>query len=249
MSLLSHLLRPIPLFFIGLAAIAAAEEPAPPPSPEQPPASAGWPYTKEQLAAKPLNVLHLNCGLLMKYNGEYIHLRRTNKNLTAAEISEHKKKNMTQRFAAWKELRAVEPSLQALVLDPETKALGTAALEIYKANQELDSYFLLIFGKIDNGISQDDPEVQALARKVNPLIEPQEKRIRQQMDETKRILMELHDAKVAAGVISPMPIPGGRPAPAVAPAPTPAPAPAKPGTITPAKKSSKDELPPGMTRK
>jgi hypothetical protein len=233
MSLLSHLLRPLPVFFIGLAAMASAEEPAPSP-PARPPAPAGWQYTKEQLATKPVNLMLLHCSLLMQYNGDDLRLREQKTPPTAAELAEHRKASAAKRADSWKEINAVKESVTAVALDPETRFLGTSAVEIYEATRQIDSQMQQIFAKVDSGTPMDSPEERAMFVKMNPLLGPQEKRLRQTMDEVKRILHALADAKAAAKA---------------SPEPAPTPAPAKPGTITPAKKSSKDDLPPGMTRK
>jgi hypothetical protein len=80
--------------------------------------------------------------------------------------------------------------------------------------------------------------VRAVLEKASPIATRHTELSLKTLTEMKRVVGELADAKAAAKA-NPNPNPS----------PAPAPATAQPGTITPAKKSSKNDLPPGMTRK
>ncbi|WP_035608477.1 hypothetical protein [Haloferula sp. BvORR071] len=235
MSLLSHLLRPVPFFFVALAAIASAAGQEPPPAPTLPPAPAGWQYTKEQLAVKPVGLLLQQYSRLIKVNGEGLTLRNPKNGkppASAAELAEHRKTAAVERAAAWKEIHVLKPEVAAMLLDPETKALATPVIAMYEEAKQLDGLDQQIITLLDSGKSVKSPEVQTVIAKQKAVGTQYTELTLQTLTEMKRVVDGLADAKAAAKAN-----------------PSPAPAPAKPGTITPAKKSSKDELPPGMTRK
>lgn len=236
MSLLSHLLRPLPFCLIGLAAISSAEEPAP----TLPPAPAGFKYTKEQLAVKPVGRLLQQYARLMKLDGEGLTLRGQKEGKlppTAAELAENRKTDAEKRAAAWKEINVLRLEVVPMLLDPETKAIAAPVVELHEVAKQLNDLYQQVFTLTDSGKSSKSPEVRAILEKASPLATRQTELSLKTLTEMKRVVGELADAKAAARA-NPNPNPGPAPAPA-----------ANPGTITPAKKSSKNDLPPGMTRK
>ena len=235
MSLLSHLLRPLPFCFIGLAAISSAEEP----TLTLPPAPAGFQYTKEQLAVKPVGLLLQQYARLMKLDGEGLALRGQKEGKqppTAAELAENRKTDAEKRAAAWKEINVLRLQVVPMLLDPETKALATPVVEMHEVTKQLNDLHRQAIELVDSGKSSKSPEVRAVLEKASPISTRNTELSLKTLTEMKRVVGELADAKAAA-----------RANPNASPAP--APATTQPGTITPAKKSSKNDLPPGMTRK
>ncbi len=227
MSLLSRL----PYLFLGLALVlSSAAQSTPSPAPAPAAAAGGRKFTAEQLAAKPVGALVKQCALIMKLDFDAYKLRdaRSPTPPTAAEMVEHRKTDAAKRAAAWKEINAVQPAVANLLLDPQTKALATPAVEFYKATRQLNDLHQQLFPMLDSGKPESSREVQAILEKATPLAKLQSEQIKKAAGELKRVLGELTadaQARVDQG---------------------PAPAPAGPGSITPGKKES--ELPPGMTR-
>lgn len=231
MSLPSHRWHPLPLLFVGLSVAASAVEPAPPLNPALP----GWHYSEEELALKPILLLDKHYSRLMALDAFGMELRTPGKNFATAEaLAEHKKMDGLARAAVWNEISIVRPQVTALLAEPATKALATPAVEMHEVIRQADELYLQIFKLVDSGKPMNSPEVLAIKGTLNRLTARHAELSQQTMDGLKKVLNALDEAGEAGGK---------------APAPAPAVPATSPATITPATKSSKDELPPGMTRK
>lgn len=229
MSLLSHAFQPLPFLFIGLALVASAVEPAPPLSPALP----GWRYSEEELALKPIRLLAEQYSRLMTLDAAGLVVRTPGKNFaTAAQLAEHKKIDGLARAAVWNEINILRPQVTALLVEPATKPLATPAIEMGEVIRQANELHQQIFKLVDSGKPMNSPEVLAIKGTLNRLTARHAELNGQTMEGIKGVLYALEEAKKAAGK-APSPA-----APATSPAP-----------ITPATKSSKDKLPPGMTRK